>query len=113
MKPRHSWLMLAILAAQSDVYGLNPPSSSDGPIKLLTCVVSPSGVLEAAVESQADEAMSCNIRCSYELGERMFSHTFNVRIPGKFQGRVGRFDTNNAKAGSYPGEIGSCEKMER
>jgi len=30
------------------------------------------------VDSQADDDMSCNIRCNYELGERMFSQSFNV-----------------------------------
>jgi hypothetical protein len=76
----------------------------------LTCIVTPAGILEASVESQTDDAMSCNIRCTYELSERMFSHTFYVRIPGRFQGRIGRFDTSNARAGNYPGEVGSCEK---
>jgi hypothetical protein len=44
------------------------------------------------------------------VGEKRFSHSFNVTIPGRFQGRVGRFDTSNAKAGNYSGELGSCRK---
>jgi len=111
MKMRNYLMALAAIAApQANVLGLTPPSDSDGPIKLLTCTVTPTGVLEAEVDSQTDDAMSCNIRCSYELGEKMFSHSFNVTIPGRFQGRVGRFDTTNARAGNYSGELGSCKK---
>ena len=111
MKTRHCLMALAAIAApQANVHSLTPPSDSDGPIKLLTCNVTPTGILEAEVDSQTDDAMSCNIRCNYELGEKMFSHSFNVTIPGRFQGRVGRFDTTNAKAGNYSGELGSCKK---
>ena len=114
MKTRSYLAALAtIVATQADVYALTPPSSSDGPIKLLTCVVTPHGILEAEVDSQTEDAMNCNIRCSYVLGERQFSHSFNVTIPGRFQGRVGRFDTSNAKAGNYTGDLGTCEKTSR
>jgi hypothetical protein len=113
MKARHCWVAIATVAATSVAYALVTPSDSDGPVKLLGCVVTSSAVLEAAVVSQSDHAMSCDIRCSYELGERMFSHTFTVTIPARFQGRVGRFDTSNAKPGNYSGEVGSCEKIER
>ena len=114
MKHRQIWVTSAMAAAVgSAVYALNPPSSSDGPVKLLSCVVTPAGVLEAAVASQSDDAMSCAIRCNYELSGRMFSHTFTVTIPARFQGRVGEFDTNNAKAGNYSGEISDCEAMSR
>lgn len=114
MKTRH-WLaaLTTIVAAQADVYGLTPPSSSDGPIKLLTCIVNPNGILEAEVDSQSDDAMNCNIRCNYELGERTFSHSFNVNIPARFHGRIGRFDTSNAKAGNYSGDVGTCNKTSR
>lgn len=114
MRARY-WLVAAaaVVAAQSDVYGLNPPSASDGPIKLLACVVNPNGVLEAQVESQSEDAMSCNIRCNYELGGKMFSHTFDVTIRARFQGRIGRFDTSNARAGNYSGDVGTCEKVSR
>jgi hypothetical protein len=111
MKTRHSLVALAaMVAVQADVHGLTPPSSSDGPIRLLTCIVSPTGLLEAEVDSQTEDAMNCNIRCPYEIGDKRFSHNFNVTIPGRFQGRVGRFDTSNAKAGNYTGELGTCKK---
>jgi len=114
MKTLHRLVAVAALAApQATVLGLTPPSDSDGPIKLLACVVRPTGILEAEVESQTDDAMSCNIRCSYELGDRKFSHTFEVTIPGRFQGRVGEFDTSNAKAGNYSGDVGTCKKASR
>ncbi len=114
MKTSHRRLLIAVASvAASAAYGLTPPSASDGPVKLLSCVVTPAGVLEAAVDSQADDAMSCTIACNYELGERMFSHTFTVTVPARFQGRVGRFDTTNARAGNYSGEVGSCQKIER
>lgn len=114
MKTRIRLLAMAALALpQSAVHAIKPPSSSDGPIKLLACVVTPTGILEAEVDSKSDDAMSCNIRCSYSLGERMFSHSFTVRVPARFNGRVGRFDTNNAKAGNYSGDVGSCEKISR
>ena len=105
--------MVAILAIASAIHALTPPSASDGPVKLLACVVTSAGILEAAVDSQSDDAMSCDIRCNYELGERMFSHTFSVSVPARFQGRVGRFDTNNAKPGNYTGEVGTCSKIGR
>src|SRR5688572_33354002 len=104
MKIRHWLLALAVSAAPLVmVQALPPPSDSDGPIKLLGCTVSPQGILEAEVASQSEEAMSCSIRCNYELGGRTFSHRFEVSIPGRFQGRIGRFDTHNAKAGNYSG----------
>ena len=105
--------LIAILTTQTEVNALTPPSDSDGPIKLLTCTVSPQGILEAEVDSQTDDEMSCNIRCNYELGERTFSQAFNVTIPGRFHGRVGRFDTSNAKAGNYSGEVSTCKKIQR
>jgi hypothetical protein len=94
-------------------FGLTPPSASDGPVKLLTCTVTPQGVLEAEVDNQTEDNVSCNIRCNYELGERMFSQSFSVTIPAHFHGRVGRFDTSNGKAGNYSGELGTCKKSSR
>jgi hypothetical protein len=114
MKTRLFLLALATIAAtQSDVYGITPPSTSDGPIRLLTCVVTSAGILEAEVDNQSEDAMNCNIRCNYELGERTFSHSFNVTIPARFNGRVGRFDTSNGKAGNYSGDVGTCNKVSR
>lgn len=111
--PRILIAVAALTVPYSPVHAIKPPSSSDGPIKLLACVVTPTGILEAEVDSQSDDAMSCNIRCNYSLGERMFSHSFTVRIPARFNGRLGRFDTNNAKAGNYSGDVGTCEKISR
>jgi hypothetical protein len=114
MKTRLCLMALAAIAIpRSALHALTPPSSSDGPIKLLTCVVTPSGILEAEVDSSSDDSMNCNIRCGYELGERMFSHSFNVTIPARFNGRVGRFNTSNAKAGNYSGDVGTCKKVSR
>ncbi len=114
MKTRLCLLALAsLVAAHADVYGLTPASDSDGPIRLLACIVTPTGILKAEVDSQVDDDMNCNIRCSYELGSQMFSHSFNVNVPRRFQGRVGRFDTVNARAGNYSGDVGTCEKYSR
>jgi hypothetical protein len=114
MKTRISLFVLAALAAtQSDVYGITPPGASDGPIRLLACVVTSSGILEAEVDNQSEDAMSCSIRCNYELGERTFSHSFNVTIPARFNGRIGRFDTSNGKPGNYSGDVGTCRKASR
>ena len=105
---------LAILAAvglaHTDVSALTPPSDSDGPVRLLNCVVSPGGALEAEVDNQSDDAMSCNIRCNYEFGGKTFSHWFEVTIPKHFTGRVGEFDTSNGKPGRYSGDVGTCKK---
>ena len=110
MKTRCLIALCALVAFQADVYGLTPPSASDGPIKLLACVVTPQGILEAEVNNQTADTMNCTIRCNYELGEKMLSYTFNVTIPGSFQGRVGRFDTSVGKAGNYSGDLGTCKK---
>jgi hypothetical protein len=112
MKARH-YLAAVFTMVASQSLGLTPPSASDGPVRLLTCTVSPQGILQAEVDNQTDDAMNCNIRCNYELSERMFSQSFNVTIPGRFHGRVGRFDTSNAKAGNYSGELGTCKKSPR
>lgn len=114
MKTRHLLMALGVLVTPlAAVRALTPPSDSDGPIKLLGCVVTPQGVLEAEVNSQTDDAMDCHIRCNYELGEKMLSYSFSVTIPARFQGRVGRFDTSVGKAGNYSGEVGSCTKGSR
>jgi hypothetical protein len=99
-----------LAALHADVFALNPPSDSDGPIRLMSCVVAANGMLEAEVDSQSDDSLSCNIRCNYELGGKPFYHWFQVTIPKRFMGRVGRFDTSGGKPGSYSGEVGSCRK---
>lgn len=103
-------VLVAIAVSHADVSALTTPSESDGPIRLLACVVGPNGVLEAEVDNQSDDAMNCNLRCNYEFGEKPFSHWFEVTIPAQFTGRVGRFDTSNGKAGRYSGEVGTCKK---
>ena len=114
MKTRLFLLAFAAIAAtHSDVYAITPPSASDGPIRLLTCVVTSKGMLEAEVDNRSEDAMNCNIRCNYELGERTFSQSFNVTIPARFNGRVGHVDTSNGKPGNYSGEVGTCRKVSR
>jgi len=113
MKARVGLLALAAVASmQTGVHGLTPPSKSDGPVRLLNCAVSPAGILEAEVDSQVDDAMSCNLRCNYELGGKTLSHVFTETIPARFNGRVGRFDTSGAKSGNYSGDVGVCTKTE-
>lgn len=109
------WLaaLAAIATSQSAVYGLTPPKDSDGPIRLLNCVVDPHGILEAEVDNTSEDYMDCNILCNYSLGDQTFHHSFNVTIPKRFQGRVGHFDTGNGKAGNYSGEVGTCKKSPR
>ena len=71
MQARQCLAALAALGlAHVDVSALTPPSESDGPVRLLNCVVSPGGALEAEVDNQSDDAMSCNIRCNYEFGDK-------------------------------------------
>ena len=112
MKTRPWLVALAVAAAtQADVYGLTPPSSSDGPVKLLNCIVTSQRILEAEVDNTSDETLSCAVRCNYDIGESRLSYTFNVTIPKRFHGRIGRFDTETGKAGSYSGDVGTCEKI--
>jgi hypothetical protein len=109
MKGR-SWWVAAVAVATAQVFGLTPPSKSDGPVRLLNCVVSGAGLLEAEVDSQVEDAMNCNLRCNYEVGGQTFSHWFSETIPARFNGRIGGFDTSGGKAGSYSGEVGTCKK---
>ncbi len=108
------WVAAGVASVATSIgYGLTPPSASDGPVKLLSCVVSPNGLLEAAVDSQTDDRMRCHIRCTYQIAERTFNHSFVETIPARFQGRVGQFDTATGKAGNYSGDISGCEKVDR
>jgi len=109
MRARTGLLAVAMVAA-AHVSGLTPPSKSAGPVRLLNCVVSGSGVLEAEVDSQSEDSMSCDFRCNYEIGGETFTHWFNETIPARFNGRVGKFDTSGARPGNYSGEVGSCKK---
>jgi hypothetical protein len=111
MKARYGVAVLVAAAAmQADVSALTTPRESDGPIRLLACVVSGNGTLAAEVDNQSDDAMSCYIHCNYELGEKTFSHGFQATIPRHFNGRVGGFDTQGGRAGSYSGDVGNCTK---
>ena len=103
----------AMALVHAHVHALAPPSATDGPVKLLACVVTPQGVLEAEVDSQSDEAMDCSVRCNYEFGDKMLSQSFNVTIPARSQGKVGGVAVSAAKAGNYSGDIGSCKKSPR
>jgi len=110
MKIRFAGAVLAVLLMPSaQLEALTPPSASDGPVRLMGCVVS-RGTLEAQVDNQTDDALFCDIRCDYELGGKVFSHEFNVQIPKRFQGRVGSFDVSSARPGTYHGEVGRCSK---
>ena len=109
MKAR-GWLSACVMVAAAHVSGLTPPSKSDGPVRLMNCVVSAGGVLEVEVDNQSDDPMNCNLRCNYEVGGQTFSHWFSETIPARFNGRIGRFDTSGGKAGSYSGEVGTCKK---
>ena len=111
MKGRLGLATLAALAStHADVSALTPPSKSDGPIKLLNCIVSGDGTLEAEVDNRSEDAQNCNIRCNYAIGETTYSHWFEVSIPARYSGRVGRFDTSGGKKGNYSGDVGTCQK---
>jgi hypothetical protein len=113
MKRRMGLAVLVVVTmTQGDVHGLTPPSKSDGPVRLLACVVSGAGILEAEVDSQTDDTMTCNLRCNYEFGGKTLSYTFTETIRGRFNGRVGRFDTSGGKSGSYSGDVGTCKKAD-
>jgi hypothetical protein len=102
--------LVALITSQSSVSALTPASASDGPVRLLSCVVSSNGKLEAEVDNQSDDAQYCNVRCNFDLGGQTFSHWFAVTIPKRFNGRVGEFDTNGGKPGSFSGDVGTCTK---
>ena len=114
MTVRRVLLAIGVLTVSDlDVQALTPPSASDGPVKLLACVVSHQGVLQAQVDSQSDDAMDCFIRCNYEFGDKLLSQGFSVTVPARFQGKVGGVDTAAGKAGNYSGEISGCKKTPR
>jgi hypothetical protein len=100
-----------LTVSQGAVYALTTPKASDGPIRLLGCVVSANGVLEARVDNQGDDAMFCNVRCNYEVEGKMLSHTFSETIPWHFLATIAKFDTSAGKAGNYSGNVGSCKKV--
>ena len=97
--------LIALIALAVPLVGI--PKSS-GPVRLLSCVVSRAGLLEAEVENTSDTAQICNLRCDYTLEETTSSHWFEVSIPARFSGIAGQFDTSRGRPGSYPGHIDSC-----
>jgi hypothetical protein len=44
---------------------------------------------------------------------KSLSATFTATVPKRFHGRVGRFNTENATAGNYSGDVGTCTKTSR
>jgi len=113
VKTRNALAVIALIASlNADVHALNPPSDSDGPIRLLNCVVSSGGRLEAEVDSQSDDALLCNFRCNYEFGGKTLSQWFEAKVPAHFSGRVGKVDTSGGKPGNYSGEVGTCRKID-
>ena len=91
-------------------FGCSSQYGTKFPKQPLDCVVELNGILAAEVDSQSEDAMGCNIKCNYVQGEETFEHMFEVTIPAKFTGRVGRFNTFGGKAGNYSGEVGTCKK---
>ena len=83
-------------------------ANSRGPVRLLSCVVSSTGLLEAEVDNAAESAQTCNLRCDYVIREATISHGFEVTIPARFSGRVGQFDTSSGRPGNYSGSVGTC-----
>jgi hypothetical protein len=83
-------------------------AKTPGPVRLLSCVVSNAGLLEAEVENTSDSAQACKLCCEYVIGETTISHRFEVSIPARFRGIVGQVDTARGQPGRYPGHLGVC-----
>lgn len=86
-------------------------AQTPGPVRLLSCVVSNAGLLEAEVENTSGSAQACSLRCDYVIEETTISHRFEISIPARFRGIAGQVDTSRGRPGSYPGVIGVCRKM--
>jgi len=86
-------------------------AKTPGPVRLLSCVVSNAGLLEAEVENTSDSAQACSLRCDYAIGETTISQRFEISIPARFRGIVGQVDTLRGQPGSYRGLIGMCRKV--
>ena len=97
--------LFTLIALSVPLLGI--PNSS-GPIRLLSCVVSRAGLLEAEAENTSDTAQLCNLRCDFTLEDTTSSHWFEVSIPARFSGIVGQFDTARGRPGSYSGRLGGC-----
>ena len=83
------------------------------PVRLLSCVVSSAGLLEAEVENTSGSTQACSLRCDYVIGESTISHRFEISIQARFRGIAGQVDTFRGQPGSYPGVISMCRKMPR
>ena len=101
MSVRHIAAALAALAAPLI-------AKSPEPVRLLSCVVSETGLLEAEVSNTSDLEMTCRLGCSYVVREAALSHSFEVDIVPHFMGRVGHFDTSSGRPGSYAGHLDRC-----
>jgi hypothetical protein len=101
-------ILLTLIALAAPLVGI---PKTPGPIRLLSCVVSRAGLLEAEVENSSDTAQICKLRCDYTLEEATISHRFEATIPARFRGIAGQFDTSRGRPGSYPGEVGSCRRV--
>lgn len=110
MKTRHYVITLvALVAPLAGVLALAPPAKVSGRVRLVACVVSRTGLMEAEVESTSDAAMYCHLRCDYVIRDATLSHAFKADIPARFSGRVGQFDTSSGRPGRYSGEVGACQ----
>jgi len=104
MKVFRRAIALAVLAAPL-------VARAPGPVRLLSCVVSNAGLLEAEVENTSDSAQACSLRCDYRIEEAMTSRRFEVSIPARFSGVAGQFDTSRGQPGRYSGLIGMCRAI--
>ena len=105
MKAKLHVIALALLSAP--LVGAN----SSGPVRLLSCVVSRTGLLEAEVTNASDSALTCKLRCDYVIRESTTaSHVFEATIPPRYHGKVGQLDTSSGRPGSYSGRVDACQR---
>ena len=78
------------------------------PVRLLSCVVDETGLLEAEVSNTSGFELTCELRCDYVIREEPITHDFKADIPARYEGRVGRFDTSSGRPGRYRGSVGAC-----
>jgi hypothetical protein len=100
--------LFTLIALAAPLVGI---PNSTGPIRLVSCVVSRAGLLEAEVENTTDSAQICRLRCDYAIEGTTRSRGFEVSIPARFRGIVGQFDTSRGRPGSYTGQVGTCRRL--
>ena len=100
--------LLILIALAAPLVGI---PKTTGPVRVLSCVVSRAGLLEAEVENTSDTAQICKLRCDFTIGETTRSHWFEVSIPARFSGIVGQIETFRGRPGSYPGRVGTCRRI--